>query len=94
MNGYNHYKEKSIYSMSGPELLLLLFDESIKRLTRAELSLDEKNYDDFEDCLQDRCAESIEAEYIITRNVVDFAGSEVTAISPEDFFKVEFGIAL
>ena len=52
MNGYSQYKEKSIYSMSGPELLLLLFDESIKRLTRAELSLDEKNYDDFEDCLQ------------------------------------------
>ena len=52
MNGYSQYKEKSIYSMSGPELLLLLFDESIKRLPRAELSLDEKNYDDFEDCLQ------------------------------------------
>ena len=53
-----------------------------------------ETFSDFEDCLQDRCAESIEAEYIITRNVVDFAGSEVTAISPEDFFKVEFGIAL
>ena len=38
MNGYSQYKEKSIYSMSGPELLLLLFDEAIKRLTRAELS--------------------------------------------------------
>lgn len=38
--------------MSGPELLLLLFDEAIKRLTRAEHSLEDKNYDDFEDCLQ------------------------------------------
>ena len=52
MNGYNQYKEKSIYSMSSAELLLLLFDESIKRLTRAEYSLKEKGYDDFEDCLQ------------------------------------------
>ncbi|MCI8865473.1 MAG: flagellar protein FliS [Lachnospiraceae bacterium] len=52
MNGYNQYKEKSIYSMSSAELLLLLFDESIKRLTRAEYSLKEKDYDDFEDCLQ------------------------------------------
>lgn len=51
MNGYNHYKEKSIYSMSGPELLLLLFDEMVKRLTRAEYSLKEKDYKDFEDCL-------------------------------------------
>lgn len=51
MNGYQRYKEKSIYSMSGPELLLLLFDETIKRLTRAENSLKEKNYGDFEDCV-------------------------------------------
>ncbi len=52
MNGYSQYKEKSIYSMSGPELLLLLFDEVIKRLTRAEISLKDKNYSDFDDCLQ------------------------------------------
>lgn len=51
MNGYNHYREKSIYSMSGPELLLLLFDEAIRRLTRAEISLEEKNYKDFDDCV-------------------------------------------
>ncbi len=51
MNGYNHYKEKSIYSMSGPELLLLVYDEAIMRLTRAEHSLADKNYKDFEDCL-------------------------------------------
>ena len=51
MNGYQKYKEKSIYSMSGPELLLLLYDEAIKRLTRAEMSLEDKNYKDFEDCL-------------------------------------------
>jgi len=52
MNGYSHYKEKSIYSMSGAEQLLLLYDESIKRLTRAEQSLKNKNYKDFEDCLE------------------------------------------
>ena len=51
MNGCNQYKEKSIYSMSGAEQLLLLFDEAIKRLIRAENSLKENNYDDFEDCL-------------------------------------------
>ncbi len=51
MNGYSQYKEKSIYSMSGPELLLLLFDEAIRRLIRAEKSLEDKNYEDFEDCI-------------------------------------------
>lgn len=51
MNGYSQYKEKSIYSMSGSELLLLLFDEAMRRLTRAEKSLEDKNYKDFEDCI-------------------------------------------
>ena len=51
MNGYGHYREKSIYSMSGAEQLLLLFDEAIRRLKRAEHSLEEKNYEDFDDCL-------------------------------------------
>lgn len=52
MNVYSKYKEDSIFSMSGAEQLLLLFDETIKRLTRAESSLEDGNYDDFEDCLQ------------------------------------------
>lgn len=52
MNAYSKYKEDSIFSMSGAEQLLLLFDETIKRLTRAESSLEDGNYDDFEDCLQ------------------------------------------
>lgn len=45
------------------------------------------DFRDFEDCLQDRCANSVGAEYIITRNVIDFANSEVQAIIPEDFLK-------
>lgn len=40
---------------------------------------------DFEDCLQDRCAKSVGAKYIVTRNVADFRDSEVPAILPEDF---------
>lgn len=51
MNGYQKYKENSIYSMSGPELLLLLYEEAIKRLSKAEYALDDKQYAIFEDCL-------------------------------------------
>lgn len=51
MNGYAKYKEKSIYSMSGIELLLMLYDEAVKRLRSAELALDEKEYDIFDDSL-------------------------------------------
>lgn len=51
MNGYQKYKEKSIYSMSGPELLLLLYDEAISRLSKAECTLEDKEYDIFEECM-------------------------------------------
>ena len=46
------------------------------------------NFKDFEDCLQDKCAMSVNAEYIITRNPVDFSNSKVQAILPEDFLKI------
>lgn len=51
MNGYQKYKEKSIYSMSSGELLLLLYDEAGKRLTKAEIALSEQEYKMFEDSL-------------------------------------------
>ena len=31
-----------------------------------------ENFKDFEDCLQDRCAENVAENYIITRNKKDF----------------------
>lgn len=46
------------------------------------------DFEDFEDCLQDRCAEAVGADYIITRNVEDFACSVVPAITPEKFLEM------
>lgn len=40
---------------------------------------------DYEDALLAQCAKRVKADYIITRNVKDFAGSQVNAIAPEDF---------
>lgn len=51
MSGYAKYKEKSIYSMSSIELLLMLYDEAVNRLKKAELALDEKEYELFEDSM-------------------------------------------
>ncbi len=47
-----------------------------------------KEFQDFEDCLQDRCAKGIDAQYIITRNIGDYVNSEIPAILPEDFLKL------
>lgn len=48
-------------------------------------ALERKDFADFEDCLQDECASSIDASYIITRNISDFKNSKVEAVTPEQF---------
>ena len=42
-------------------------------------------FTDFEDCLQDKCAKDVDADYIITCNISDFTHSEVPAITPGQF---------
>ena len=46
-NGYEQYKMQSVNTMTRSEMLLLLYDELIKRLTRAQIALGDKNYDLF-----------------------------------------------
>lgn len=48
MSGFQHYKEQSISTMTQGELLLLLYDELVKRVMRAELALDKQDYAIFE----------------------------------------------
>lgn len=48
MRGYQQYKEQSINTMTQGELLLLLYDELVKRVTRAELALEKADYEMFE----------------------------------------------
>lgn len=43
------------------------------------------DFDDLEDALQICSAESCKLDYIITRNIKDFAFSKVLAITPKDF---------
>ena len=52
-------------------------------------ALDNENFTDFEDCLQDECAVSVFADYIITRNVKDFSVSHIRAVTPTDFIEKE-----
>ena len=42
--GYQQYKQQSVNSMTPGELLLLLYDELVKRLMQAELALGKENY--------------------------------------------------
>lgn len=46
-----------------------------------------RSVSDFEDAVVDAVAERNGASYILTRNIKDFAGSAVPAITPTDFLK-------
>ena len=52
--GYQRYKEQSINTMTQDELLLLLYDELVKRLVRGDLALENQDYPLFESSIQ-RC---------------------------------------
>ena len=45
---YRDQRDQAVNTMSQGELLLLLYDELVKRLTRAELALKKEDYDLFE----------------------------------------------
>ncbi len=42
--GFQLYKEQSVNTMTPGELLLLLYDELVKHLTRAEIALSKEDY--------------------------------------------------
>lgn len=58
-NGYQSYKDQSVMTMTQGELLVLLFDELTKRLTRAEFAIRKEDYDVFDQSI-DRSQEIVE----------------------------------
>lgn len=58
MRGYQRYREESLNTMTQGELLLLLYDELVKRLRQADLEMGKQNYENFEKAV-DRAAEII-----------------------------------
>jgi predicted nucleic acid-binding protein len=51
-------------------------------------ALQNENFDDFEDCLQLECAKAVGAEYIVTRNPVDYVNSDIPIISPHELISL------
>ena len=45
-------------------------------------------FKDFEDNLQDICAQSVNADYIVTVNTKDFEHSRVRAVTPDELLKI------
>ena len=87
--GYQGYKEQGINSMSQGELLLLLYDELVKRLLRAGFALDKENFELF-DASVDRSLDiirylddTLDMQYPISRNLnrlYDFFSFELNRV--------------
>ena len=43
---------------------------------------------DFEDCLQDKCAQSVGAEYLVTCNIRDFRHAQTRAVTPDEMLDI------
>lgn len=52
---------------------------------RACEAIDNNEFSDFEDCLQDECAQEVSANYIVTRNTEDFQYAKVKTVTPQEF---------
>ncbi len=65
--------------------LCTIFD--VEGIDKAKLlsGLANEEFSDFEDCLQMECAKSYGAEYIVTRNVLDYFTSDIKAILPNEY---------
>lgn len=73
--GYQQYKQQSVESMTPGELLLLLYDELVKRATMASIALDRGEFDAFEAAV-DRCIdivnyldETLDRQYPISQDL-------------------------
>lgn len=56
--GYEQYKQNAVMTMTPGEMLLLLYDEMLKRLTRAEIALEKEDYELFGASIK-RCKEIV-----------------------------------
>lgn len=74
-NGYQQYKMQSVNTMTRGEMLLLLYDELVKRLTKAELALEKEEFDIFDASVKraqeivQYLQETLNTEYSISRDL-------------------------
>ena len=89
MRGYQRYWEDSLSTMTPGELLLLLYDELVKRLTLAELELSKENYPTFEAAVNKSLDiiryldDTLDRRYPISRNLdrlYDYFGYELSRV--------------
>ena len=87
--GFQQYKEQSVSTMTQGEMLILLYDELLKRLTRAEFSIKSLNYQVFDESVQRSCdiikylSSTLDKKYPISKDILrlyEFIGYELSRL--------------
>lgn len=87
LNKYQQYKTQSVLTMTPGEMLVLLYDELLKRLSRAEFALEKEEYELFEQSIT-RCVDIV----VYFKDTLDYKfeiSQELRAMY--DFFILELG---
>lgn len=50
-------------------------------------AIKDENFPDFEDCLQEKCALAVNADFIVTNNAKDFKSSKIPAVTPTEMIE-------
>lgn len=88
--GYQQYKEQSVNTMTKGEMLIMLYDEVLKRLTRAELALEKNEFQIFDESISKTkdiiryLTDTLDSKYPISgelRRLYDFIYYELGRIS-------------
>ena len=81
--GYTHQERRRLIKN-----LCSIFRISELNLDKILSAIDNEDFTDFEDCLQEECAVNVMADYIVTRNIKDYERSKVQAILSAEFIKI------
>ncbi len=65
-----------------------VFYISALNVEKIKSAIENEDFEDFEDCLQEECAVEVMADYIVTRNPNDYKNSRIKIIQPNEFIKL------
>lgn len=68
--------------------LCILFDVADINKKTILKALDNEDFTDLEDSMQNECAVSSGVDYIVTRNGTDFKSEKIPAVTPKEFIEI------
>lgn len=87
LNGYVLRKKSDKERRDNLRDICTIFSVTSASQTEIIDAIEKDSFAAFEDCLQDKCAKEVGADYIITVNEKDFANLETEAINPCEFLR-------